>query len=90
MNKDALKAIEVSLAIIGLGLLFAALQFWIWVGLIATMGIVIGIFELISIKTTGKTISLRFQEADKKTKAIGATGLIVFFAYLILHLLLGI
>jgi hypothetical protein len=54
------------------------------------MGVVIGIFELISLKTTGKTISLRFQEADKKTKAVGVTGLAVFFIYLILHLLFGI
>ncbi len=65
------------------------LKLWWWLGFWASVFIILGLFEFLSIKFQGKTLSRKFWELESKIKWIFLTAIGVFFIALIAHLTSG-
>ena len=68
---------------------FSIAQLWWWVGLWITIGIILAIFEAVSYKKTGTTLSQQvWAEANETKKAIIACVMIILWIGLMCHLFL--
>jgi len=88
---DAVKILAVFL--ITLGVPFAVAGLWWWVIFWVCVGSLLGAYELIAKLTTGNTISKMFwiwkAKAPKWQVRSVIIGMILFWGYLIMHLLKG-
>ena len=93
-GKDAIKLIAVFLITLGIPALICGLMtwFWFWVAIAS----VLTIFEFSSKALTGKTMSKKWwvwkdkPTTKKRNVVMFIVGMVVFWTYLILHLLFEI
>jgi uncharacterized protein (DUF697 family) len=71
---------------------FAAVGLWWWFGFVLTLLALLGVFELLSVRYTGLTLSAQYTKlVREKPVAGGVISAIVggFFGYLLFHLVSG-
>ena len=71
---------------------FAAVGLWWWFGFVLALLALLGVFELLSVRYTGLTLSAQYTKlVREKPVAGGVISAIVggFFGYLLFHLVLG-
>jgi uncharacterized protein (DUF697 family) len=71
---------------------FAAVGLWWWFGFILALLALLGVFELLSVRYTGLTLSAQYTKlVREKPVAGGVISAIVggFFGYLLFHLVSG-
>ena len=88
-----MEVFKVTLAIVILIVPFACAGLWWWVAFWVVLAIILGIFELLSLRKNKKTLSQKFWDwkktANKKQKYCVLWGMLIFGTYLILHLFLS-
>jgi uncharacterized protein (DUF697 family) len=71
---------------------FAAVGLWWWFGFVLALLALLGVFELLSVRYTGLTLSAQYTKLVRERPAAGgAISAIVsgFFGYLLFHLVSG-